>query len=104
MAQFDIYQNLSPRSKNRIPYLLDIQHDLLSQLTTRVVIPLVLRETMSIPADILNPVFIIEGRNVVLSTAELAGIDKKQLGSVITNINQDRDKIIAAIDLLVTGI
>ncbi len=104
MAQFDVYQNPNPRSKTRIPYLLDIQHDLLSQLTTRVVIPLVLQDTMSIPADILNPVFTIEGRDVVLSTAELAGIDKKLLGSVVTNITQDRDKIIAAIDLLVTGI
>ena len=104
MAQFDVYQNPNPLSKIRIPYLLDIQHDLLSQFNTRVIIPMVLREAMSIPAEILNPVFLIEGRDVVLSTAELAGIDKKQLGSVVMNINQDRDKIIAAINLLVTGI
>lgn len=104
MAQFDVYQNENPRSKTRIPYLLDIQHDLLSQLATRVVIPLVLQEALSVPADILNPVFTIEDRDVVLSTAELAGVDKKQLGPVITNISQDRAKIVAAIDLLVTGI
>lgn len=104
MAQFDVYQNLNPRSKSHIPYLLDIQHDLLSQLSTRVVIPLLIHEALSIPADILNPVFTIENRDVILSTAELAGIDKKQLGAVLTNMSQERDKIIAAIDFLITGI
>ena len=104
MAQFDVYRNDNPRTKNRIPFLLDIQHDLLSQLTTRVVIPLVLKDALSVPADILNPVFIIDGRDVVLSTAELAGVDKKHLGHVVTNVRPDRNKIIAAIDLLVTGI
>jgi len=40
MAQFDVYTNLNPVTKRTIPYLLDIQTDLLNNLTTRVVIPL----------------------------------------------------------------
>ena len=42
MAQFDVYRNSSLDTRERIPYLLDIQHDLLSGLATRVVVPLVI--------------------------------------------------------------
>jgi toxin CcdB len=41
MAQFDVYENLNERTKNSIPFLLDIQNDVLKNLFTRVVIPLV---------------------------------------------------------------
>ena len=38
MAQFDVYRN--PRGTSRARYLLDVQHDVLSGLKTRVVVPL----------------------------------------------------------------
>ncbi|MGH8711698.1 MAG: CcdB family protein, partial [Burkholderiales bacterium] len=40
MAQFDVYRNANPATRARIPYLLDVQSDLLEPLTTRVVVPL----------------------------------------------------------------
>lgn len=45
MSQFTIYRNHNARTKNRIPFLLDVQSDLLSDLGTRVVIPLALTTT-----------------------------------------------------------
>jgi len=35
-------KNLNEKSRQNIPYLLDIQNDILKNLTTRVVIPLVI--------------------------------------------------------------
>ncbi len=40
MAQFDVYANPNPDSQQQIPYLVDIQADLLDHLATRVVAPL----------------------------------------------------------------
>lgn len=41
MPQFDVYRNRNPRSRRSIPYLLDVQSDLLTALSTRVVVPLI---------------------------------------------------------------
>ena len=105
MAQFDVYRNANPATRARVPYLLDVQSDLLDALTTRVVVPLckpeVLRGKL---AERLNPVFEIEGRKMVLLTPELAGVSIKALGEQIANLANRRDAIIAALDLVITGI
>jgi toxin CcdB len=105
MAQFDVYRNVHPASRARVPYLLDVQSDLLDTLATRVVVPLckpeVLRGKL---AEKLNPVFEVEGRKMVLLTPELAGVSRKALGEKIANLAPRRDSIIAALDLIITGI
>ena len=68
MAQFDVYANTNTQTKERVPYLLDIQHDLLDDLSTRVVIPLVVGMK---PVTHLNLLFVIDGQKVILSTAEI---------------------------------
>lgn len=100
MAQFDVYKNKNTRTKEDIPFLLDIQNDMLKELSTRVVVPLVLNMK---PAKILNPTFEIEGLNVTMSTAELAGISMDNLGTYICSLEDKRDKIISAIDFMITG-
>jgi toxin CcdB len=104
MAQFDVYLNPNPNTRKAIPYLLDVQADLLDVLATRVVAPLVLDEEMGLPAKQLNPQFKIKGVSVVMSTAELAGISTRALGDKVASLKNMRDEIIAALDLLFTGI
>jgi len=105
MAQFDVYRNPNPATRARVPYLLDVQSDLLDTLATRVVVPLckpeVLRGKL---AERLNPVFEVEGRKMVLLTPELAGVSRKALGEQIANLANRRDSIIAALYLVITGI
>jgi toxin CcdB len=48
MAQFDVYLNPNTATRNVIPYLLDVQAELLDSLATRVVVPLVLAEKMGL--------------------------------------------------------
>lgn len=104
MAQFDVYINPNPDTRKLIPYLLDVQTDLLDTLATRVVVPLILVEEMGQAAKQLNPQFKIKGTSVIMSTAELAGIASRSLGDKVTSLKNKRDEIIAALDLLITGI
>jgi len=104
MAQFDVYINPNPATRKLIPYLLDVQADLLDSLATRVVAPLVLTEQFGKAAKQLNPQFKIKGIAVTMSTPELAGIANRSLGEKITSLKTKRGEIIAALDLLFTGI
>jgi toxin CcdB len=105
MPQSTVYKNKNPQTQAAVPFLLDIQNDLLSSLETRVVAPLhpatVLKGKTMIT---LTPLLVIEGEPYVMLTPQLAGIPKSELGAPVTEVQQHRAEIIAAIDLLVTGI
>lgn len=100
MAQLDVYENLNEKSKQNIPYLLDIQNDILKDLTTRVVILLII-SNQSI--NFLNPKFTINQIDLILSTAELASIPMEILGNKVCSLKDKREEIIGAVDFLVTG-
>lgn len=104
MARFDIYSNAHRETRDSVPYLLDLQTDFLDSLATRVVAPLLWVEVAGPSARILMPCFEIEGRKVVMSTPELAGISKGNLGQPIGSLADHRTEIIAALDMLFTGI
>ena len=104
MPQFSVYRNRNPKTKADIPYLLDVQTDLLSDLATRTVVPLYLKRASGVKSFIrLTPEFTIEGRKCVLMTPELAGIPVKALGEPISELGGHRIEIVAALDLLITG-
>lgn len=87
-----------------MPYLLDIQHDLLSDLSTRVVVPLVRVHTFGRRASRLHPTFIIGGEEVVLATQLIAAIGKGGLGTLAGTLTDRRDEILAAVDVLWSGV
>lgn len=103
MAQFDVYANPNPATKRTIPYVLDIQTDLLNNLTTRVVIPLYTVSAMGNAAKYLNLRFSVKRTTVIMSTAELAGVAVHSLGEKVCSLQDHRSEIIAAIDFLVNG-
>jgi toxin CcdB len=103
MGQFDVYENPNVETNQVIPYLLDIQADILASLKTRVVIPLVNIKSAGKPIKHLNPRFTIEQTTLIMSTAELAGVPASFLGSKVASLKDRRDEIIAALDFLFTG-
>ena len=104
MSAMLLYRNKNPKTKADIPYLLDVQSELLSELTTRVVIPLVRRQAFdSKPITKLTPEFEIAGKTCILMTPQLAGIPRKALGEPVGDLGRHRTDIIAALDLLITG-
>lgn len=105
MSQFSVYLNANPDTNAAYPLLLDIQSDLIAELGTRVVVPLCLVASMKgKPMMTLTPVFDIAGKQYVMLTPQLAGVAKKQLGKKVADIALQRNAIIAALDLLITGI
>ena len=102
MAQFDVFKNPGGG-----PYtlLVDIQSDVLAQLPTRVVVPLTsLKRYGGRPITKLNPVVTIGGTQYVMVFQDLAAVPHKVLGERVDSLERRRDELVAAIDLLFTGI
>jgi toxin CcdB len=103
MNQFDVMANPFPRSRGRQPFLVNLQSDLLARaLDTVVVAPL--EPVPGTFADRLNPLVTVEGQSYVVIAQEVVTVRKSVLGKTCGSIANERDKIIAALDLLFTGI
>ncbi len=103
--QFDVYENKNTSTNRRFPYLLDVQADLLKSLETRVVVPLAVKKSApDLIVDRLMPAFVIKGKSYVALTPQIAGIQSRDLGPIVTNLMAARPDIIAALDLIFTGV
>ena len=99
MAKFDVF-----RRRAGDGYLLDCQADLLNQLNTRFVVPLLPIEGAPKPAARLNPVFDLEGESYVMMTQFAAAVLVPELGEKVVSL-RDRDmEIINALDILTSGV
>jgi toxin CcdB len=94
----------NPEDGGHIPYLVDVQTDLLSDLDTRVVVPLVRSASFGRPASRLHPMLTVEGQHVVMATHLLAAVRRGTLGASVASLLNQRDVIIAAIDVLWSGV
>jgi toxin CcdB len=105
MPQFSVHKNKNPKTRNAYPYLVDVQSDLLSDLGTRVVVPLVKRTASTKkPIKSLMPIVRIDGHEFVMMVPRLAGIATGDLGAPVANLAQHRGEVVAALDFLITGI
>ncbi|MDQ3566246.1 MAG: CcdB family protein [Pseudomonadota bacterium] len=105
MPQFMLHRNKNPDTKARIPYLIDVQSNLLGDLGTRVVIPVCSSGALKGKVlTTLTPTFELDDGTYVMLTPQLAGISKKELGQEVANLSAYRAAIIAALDFLITGI
>lgn len=105
MAQFSVYKNKNSRSKTTYPLLVDVQADLLDDLQTRLVIPLTKTSALTKkPIARLTPSIDISGEQYLLMTPQLAGIARSELGSAVGSVADQRSAIVAALDLLITGV
>ena len=104
MAQFSVHENPNPRTKGDVPYLLDVQADVLSVLATRMVVPLYHQGAMHSRAMTrLTPVLRFKNKPLIAMVPEMAGIHRRELGTIVGDLPAVRGEIIQAIDLLVTG-
>ncbi|MFM5650611.1 CcdB family protein [Aeromonas veronii] len=101
--QFTIYRN---KGNARIyPYLLNVQSDIIGELNTRMVIPLLpLADFTGRPAQRLNPVITVEGGKYLVLAHEMAATRLAQLGEVVTDVQEVRQVIKDAIDFLFDGV
>lgn len=102
MAQFDVFRN--PR-RGAFPLLLDVQADLLSDLATRVVVPMAPGKSWAAARlSRLNPIAMVERVEYVLVFQEMAAVPVSMLGPPVVSLTSRRVDLIAALDVLFTGV
>jgi len=102
MARFDLYNNPA-KSRDKSPYLLDVQSNHLGSLVSRVVIPLTRvagNYTTSTVARDLSPLIDIAGEQFVLETPFLGAMRTNELGRAIGTLKAEQARIAAALDRL----
>lgn len=105
MGQFTLYENQNPDSKDTYPYFIDIQNNLLDSLNTRLVIPVTPYRLLGESSiSKLCPRTTVNDESFVLLTHQMTSIPLSALKTPVTSQEHLRDEIVAAIDLLVTGI
>ena len=101
---FAVYRNNSASAES-YPYVLDVQSELLSNLDTRLAIPLVAaRSQFGKPIRNLNPTVLIGETNYIVLTQQMAAVPKKLLGEPLDHVIVDRSEVLSSIDFLITGI
>ena len=99
MARFDLYRRHSGDG-----FLLDCQADLLSDLSTRLVVPVLPRQTAPKPAGRLNPAFEIDGESHLMVTQYAGAIEVRELGEKVASLAGRDHEIMNALDFLLTGV
>lgn len=105
MPQFSVHKNKNPKTRSTYPYLVDVQSELLSDLGTRVVVPLIKRSALTRkPIKNLMPTVRVDGQEFIMMVPQLAGIAANDLGAAVASAIEHRGEVVAAVDFLITGI
>lgn len=98
MAQFDVHR-IGGGS-----FVVDCQSGSLSHLDTRVVAPLLSSSAAPAPATRLHPVVMFKGEPFLLATHLLAAMPTRELGPALASLEPERHALLAALDMLGTGV
>lgn len=105
MSQFTVYQNPSAASRKAYPYILDVQHSVIDELSTRIVIPLGrLSDFRNEQMKTLSPIVEHDGEKLVLLTGQITSIPARLLKKPVGSLSALRLEIVAAIDFAITGV
>ncbi|RKR03639.1 CcdB family protein [Maricaulis maris] len=101
MARFDVH----PLKGSGVALVVDIQAHLLSELPSRIVVPLLATADLKRPPiSRLEPILDIDGEAYLFATAGLGVQSANQLGTAIANVEaRHRDDIVNALDFLFQG-
>ncbi|SMF61262.1 CcdB family protein [Allosphingosinicella indica] len=98
MARFDVY-----RQPGASGYLLDCQAEVLSQLSTRFVVPLIPPDAAPPASHRLNPSFRVDGEEMLMFTQFAASVPVRELGVPVASLGDEHGAIMNALDMLMTG-
>ena len=106
MHQFGVYRNRHAGTRKQYPLLLNVQSDLIAETGTRVVVPMlpVPGEGPSPAMSGLAPVLEVGGQAYVLVVPLLAAVEVAGLGPAEADLSSERATIMAALDILISGI
>ncbi len=98
MARFEFFAH-APISG----YLLDVQANIIGELKTRVVVPLMPLSSSAPPIRSLHPVLQIEGMPFLMHTHLIGAVPLRMLRGPAGTLRDRQDDIMAALDMLFTG-
>ncbi|MDE2597082.1 MAG: CcdB family protein [Sphingomonadales bacterium] len=98
MAQFDVYRTAHNQT------VIDCQADLLSHVQSRFVVPLIEPESGLQIVHRLNPAFEIDGQQLIFFTQYATTMPVSELGRRICSLSDEHYRIMAALDMLISGI
>ena len=105
MAQFDVHRNRGAL-RDSIPYVVIVQSAQFDSYRRRMVVPLVRRSSMppnmTLVATRMNPLFTVDGIDVVLHTLDMVSVALDQLGDCVGSLAEHGQSITDAIDELLT--
>lgn len=81
-----------------------MQADLLRDLNTRVVVPLMPLDLAPLPAARLNPVLVVAGTGHLMVTQFLSAVPAAMLKGAPVSLAGQAEAITGALDLLLTGV
>jgi toxin CcdB len=104
MAQFDVYVNPQPESRQFVPYLVDVQSDLIHQLPTRLVMPLsrVGAAQAKLPVNLCLTVE-MDGEPLSLLAYMAAPISARLLKKPVDSLQSRASEVSAALDAVISG-
>ncbi len=98
MSQYGIYRNPDGHG-----YLIDVQADINSSFNTRIMVPLLPLDVAPKPDRTLNPLFELDGETYSMVTQFMAAMPVSVLKGKLFSVENRRNEIVAAIDLLLQG-
>lgn len=98
MARFDLHRRRGGRD-----WLLDVQHDALAHLPTRLVVPVLPAHDAPPPLGALTPQFEIEGELHTVFPHYMAAVETQLLGRRLATPAAHQDRILRALHLLQHG-
>jgi len=104
MAQFDVYANPSESAAHGIPYVVVVQSNLLDALATRMTIPLATVEFAKKSPDKLCPMVKVHGQRLRALAHYTAPLPTRSLQQVVGNLAPQASTLIAAMDVVVSGV
>lgn len=98
MAQYDVYPGHSPDI-----FLLDVQSDLIEDLSTRIVIPLIPADAGPDKIKTLHPVVSLGARDFIVASHLMTAVQKSELKKASMNLSGRHDAVSAAIFMVFNG-
>lgn len=105
MAQFDVYVNPQPASRQFVPYVVDVQSPLIDQLATRLVMPMsrVGAQAAKLPLN-LCPVVEVAGEPLALLPHMAAPVAARLLKKPVMSLHHRASELSAALDAVISGV
>jgi len=104
VAQFDVYLNPQPASRQFVPYVVDVQSPLIDQLATRLVMPLsrIGAGQPQLPHN-LCPLIDVEGESLSLMPHLAAPVIAQSLKKPVASLSHRASEVTAAMDAVISG-